>query len=122
MRKKRSILRHVPDTAALGRKVDAALAVEQSRVVDDDPSLCPAEAGDRFDQRCLTRAGAADERRDVRRQRAANLKPEWRERQPDVDLDHAANRLRCCAMSTLLIATSTQAIPTTHATRTSASR
>src|SRR5207244_2331945 len=95
--------------------------VEKRRSVDDDPSSRAPKAGNRLDQRRLPRSGSANERRYVRTQPTADGERERRERQTNVDLDHAANRLRCCAMRPPLIATSTQAIATTYATSIAAS-
>ena len=72
-----------------------------------------AQTGDRLDQRRLPRARWTDQRRDVRLQCAADGQVEMGQREAEVDLDHAANRFRCCAISSPLAPTSTQAMATT---------
>src|SRR5438874_2397784 len=72
-----------------------------------------AQAGDGLDERRLPGAGRSDHRGHFLFEQAPRFEREVRQRQGEIDIDHAAYRFRCLAMSTPLAPTSTHATATT---------
>ena len=93
VRKQAAFLKDIADAALLRRHEQAAFGVGQRLAVDDDAAMLRADQpGDDVDQRCLARAGAAEQRGQPALGRERGVEHEGAEAVADRDLDHVSGR------------------------------
>src|SRR5690349_734673 len=91
MRKERRLLRHVPDMAPLGSKVNASLRVEKNHAVEGGAALrVTSEPSDDLEQRRFAASRRAEDGRDFARQPELDLQRERLKLEADAEVDHGA--------------------------------